>query len=118
MNRAQLEAECLSKKRATKEFPFGADVAVFKVMGKMFALIPVGGAVSISLKCDPIRAEMLRQTYPAITPGYHLNKRLWNSVEMDGTVPEDEVVDLIDHSYQLVVNGLAKKQREELNADS
>lgn len=116
MDRQTLDDYCLSRRAATREFPFGDDVAVYKVMGKMFALIPVGGALSISLKCDPVRAEMLRATYPAVTPGYHLNKRLWNTVTPDGSIPDDEVLELIDHSYEEVVAGLTKAQRKALEA--
>lgn len=114
MSRDDLEQICLSKRGVVKEFPFDDTVMVFKVGGKIFALIPVAGAVSISLKCDPTRAQMLRQTYKAITPGYHLDKRHWNTIVVDGSVPDDEVLDLIEHSYGLVVAGLTKKQREAL----
>lgn len=113
MEREALRAECLSKRGATEDFPFGDDVAVMKVRGKVFALLPVDGS-SISLKCDPTRAVMLRDTYPAITPGYHLNKRHWNTITLDGSVPEDEIIEMIDHSYDLVVLGLPKKERESL----
>lgn len=118
MNRTDLETCCLSKKGAVGEYPFGPDALVIKVMGKMFALIPVTLAEdmpSISLKCDPTLAEMLRQTYPdTVTPGYHLNKRHWNTVIIDGSIPDDEVLEMIDHSYDLVVKGLTRAQRETL----
>lgn len=114
MNRDELRAYCLSKPSAAEDFPFGDDSpAVFKVMGKMFALMPLGGT-SISLKCDPTWAVVLRDTYPAVKPGYHLNKTHWNSLDMDGSVPDDEVREMIDHSYELVVNGLTKAQRAAL----
>jgi predicted DNA-binding protein (MmcQ/YjbR family) len=75
MNRAELRAHCLAKTAAVEEFPFGEEVAVFKVMGKIFALIPVeSNPPRVSLKCDPVLAVMLRETYPTVTPGYHLNK--------------------------------------------
>ena len=115
MNRAMLRDYCLSKNGAVAEFPFGPDAEVFKVMGKMFALIPVGAnPPTISLKCDPVLAEMLRQTYPAVKPGYHLNKKHWNTITVDGSVPEDEVLEMIDQSYDLVVKGLKKADREKL----
>lgn len=118
MDRNELLAYCLTRPAAIEDFPFGADVSVLKVMGKMFALIPVNGAASISLKCEPTLAEILRQTYPAVTPGYHLNKKHWNSVAVDGSIPDDEIHDMIDASYDLVVKSLTKAQREELKADS
>lgn len=114
MNRNELRAYCLSKPAATEDFPFGDDPAVMKVMGKMFALLPLNGT-AISLKCDPTWAVILRQTYPAVKPGYHLNKKHWNGVEMDGSVPDDEIRDMIDHSYDLVVKGLTRAQRKELS---
>jgi predicted DNA-binding protein (MmcQ/YjbR family) len=114
MDRAALRDYCLSKAGTTAEFPFGPDVEVLKVVGKMFALIPTDTPLSISLKCDPALAEILRQTYPAVIPGYHLSKKHWNTVSVDGSVPEDEVLEMIDHSYELVVKGLTKAQREKL----
>lgn len=115
MNRAELRTHCLGKTAVVEEFPFGEEVAVYKVMGRIFALIPVeSNPPRISLKCDPVLAEMLRETYPTVTPGYHLNKRLWNSIEVDGSIPDDEVVEMIDHSYEQVLKGLSKKQRETL----
>lgn len=115
MDTNELRSYCLSRPAAVEDFPFGDNSpAVFKVMGKMFGLMPLEGS-SISLKCDPTWAIILRQTYPAITPGYHLNKKHWNSIQMDGSVPDDEIRDMIDHSYDLVVRGLTRAQREELN---
>lgn len=115
LEREDLRAHCLSQRGAVEDFPFGPEAAVYKVGGKMFALIPVGpGAPSISLKCDPVRAVLLRDTFPAITPGYHLNKRHWNSIAIDGTVPDDDVLEMIEHSYELVVASLTRKQREAL----
>jgi predicted DNA-binding protein (MmcQ/YjbR family) len=114
MDRKALCHYCLNKAGTTAEFPFGPEAEVFKVMGKMFALIPTDSPLSISLKCDQALAEILRQTYPAVTPGYHLSKKHWNTVLVDGSVPEDEVLEMIDHSYSLVVNGLKKADREKL----
>lgn len=100
-----------------EDYPFGDDTAVYKVSGKVFALIPLGGEVGrISLKCDPDRAEGLRAEYPAITAGYHLNKRHWNTIDLDGSVPDDEIAELVEHSYDLVVRGLPKYERERLAA--
>lgn len=115
LDRNALRDYCLSRKAAKAEFPFGPEAEVFKVMGKMFALIPTdANPPSISLKCDPVLAEMLRQTYPAVIPGYHLNKRHWNTVTSDGSVPDDELLEMIDNSYALVVKGLTKADRERL----
>jgi predicted DNA-binding protein (MmcQ/YjbR family) len=109
-------ASCLGKPGAVEDYPFGDGVAVCKVAGKMFALVPLGGEPgSVSLKCDPDRAAWLRRQYAAITAGYHLSKRHWNTVELDGSVPEDELLDLIDHSYELVVASLPRAARDKLN---
>ena len=112
---AQLRASLLAKKGTTEETPFGPEALVFKVMGKMFALVAhLDDPLSISLKCDPDDALALRDQYRAITAGYHLNKKHWNTVVIDGEVPEAEVWRQIDHSYALVVKGLRKAQKEEL----
>ena len=115
LDRKALRDYCLGLKAAKAEFPFGPEAEVFKVMGKMFALIPTdANPPTISLKCDPVLAEMLRQTYPAVIPGYHMNKRHWNTVTSDGTIPDDELLEMIDNSYALVVKGLTKADRERL----
>jgi len=114
MNRSELRAYCLSKAAAVEDFPFGEEVAVFKVSGKVFALLPVDGATRISLKCDPALAVMLRETYPSVTPGYHLNKKHWNTVEVDDSIPDSEVLEMVDHSYEQVLKGLSKAEREKL----
>ena len=107
---------CSAKPESAEDYPFGDDVAVFKVVGKMFALVTLGPAPgSVSLKCDPDLAAGLRRRYAAITAGYHLNKRHWNTVTLDGSVPEDELLDLIDHSYELVVARLPRVKRDKLN---
>ncbi len=111
----ELRAYCLSRRGAREDFPFGEGVAVYKVAGKMFALMPTDGAVQISLKCDPIWAAMLRQTYAAIIPGPHLNKRHWNGVVVNSSIPDDELREMIDHSYELVVKGLPRAKRETLS---
>ena len=95
---------CLQKLGARETYPFGADVTVMKVGGKIFALMPaVDRPASISLKCDPIRAIILRQGHPEITAGYHLNKVHWNTLDLNGDLPDDLVRELIDHSYNLVI---------------
>ena len=113
--RDRVMAECRAKPGSAEDYPFGDDVAVFKVAGRMFALVPLGPPPgSVSLKCDPDLAAGLRARYAAITPGYHLNKRHWNTVTLDGSVPDDELLDLIDHSYELVVARLPRAERDKL----
>jgi predicted DNA-binding protein (MmcQ/YjbR family) len=108
----ELKDLCLALPGAGEEFPFNDEVSVFKVGGKMFALTALDAApLQVSLKCDPELAEHLRAAYPAITPGYHLNKRHWNTVTIDGSVPEDMVTDLLKDSYDLVVASLPKARR-------
>jgi predicted DNA-binding protein (MmcQ/YjbR family) len=106
---------CGAEPGSAEDYPFGDDVAVFKVAGRMFALVDLSAPVgSISLKCDPELAPVLCARHPAITPGYHLNKRHWNSIALDGSVPDDELLDLIDHSHELVVARLPKAERDKL----
>jgi len=110
-----LRAYLLAKPGTTEELPFGPDALVFKVLGKMFALVAWQATpLSISLKCDPNLALLLRDTYAAVTPGYHLSKKHWNTVILDGEVPEDEVEEMIDASYELVVRGLSKREQARL----
>jgi predicted DNA-binding protein (MmcQ/YjbR family) len=94
---------CLEHLGAEETYPFGPEVTVMKVSSKVFAIMPaVDEPATISLKCDPTRAIALRQSYPEITPGYHLNKQHWNTLDLTGRLPEDLVRELIDHSYELV----------------
>ena len=106
---------CMAKAGVTESFPFDEQTLVFKVMGKMFALADVDEFVSMNLKCDPERAVELREKYDgSILPGYHMNKKHWNTVVTDGTVPDMLLQELIDHSYDLVVSSLPKKLKAEL----
>ena len=115
MTAAKLRSCCLDKKGAVEEFPFGPDVSVFKVRGKVFALSHLGARpLSVSLKCDPDVAETLRRNYRAVRPGYHLNKRHWNTITIDGSLPSSQIVALIDDSYDLVVAGLPAAVRTAL----
>jgi predicted DNA-binding protein (MmcQ/YjbR family) len=110
-----LRRKCLSMPGAVEEFPFGEGVSVFKVAGKMFALSRLAGEpLQVSLKCEPELSEQLRLTYPAIRPGYHLNKRHWNTVTIDGTLDDRMVLDMVEDSYDLVVDGLPAAAREAL----
>lgn len=106
---------CLQHRGAKEDYPFGPEPLVIKVEGKMFALIGEdGGTASISLKCEPHMAELLRMQYDAVKPGYHLNKKHWNTVKADGTVPAAELEAMIDQSYDLVAKSLTKAQRAKL----
>jgi len=102
MNIETLRDYCISKKDASESFPFGEDTLVFKTKGKIFALVNLDGDLSINLKCDPALAIELRERFSAVTPGYHMNKKHWNTVMLDGSVPDKEVQSWIDHSYELI----------------
>lgn len=110
----ELRAYCERKKGMTYDTPFGPDVLVFRVMGKMFALAPIDHFGSVNLKCDPERAIDLRERYSGITPGYHMSKVHWNTVNTTGEVPMKLILELVDHSYELVRASLPKKVREEM----
>lgn len=106
---------CLSKDGAVEDLPFGPDVLVYKVASKMFILISDRGKkLNISLKCDPILAEDFRQRYASVTSGYHMNKRHWNTIVIDGSVPDNELHWMIDHSYELIIKSLSKAERESI----
>lgn len=114
MNIEYYRQYCLTKKGTTEEFPFDNRTLVFKVGGKMFALTDVESFESINLKCDPERAIELREQYSAIIPGYHMNKKHWNTVVLDGSLRDSLICSLIDDSYLLVAGSLPKKDREKL----
>ena len=114
MNIEQLREYCLAKKGATEEFPFDETTLVFKVMGKMFALTDLEEDFSINLKCDPEKAIELRAKYPTVLPGYHMNKKHWNTIIIDGSVPDNLLYSWIDDSYQLIVEKLPKKVKDNL----
>jgi predicted DNA-binding protein (MmcQ/YjbR family) len=105
---------CLSKKGVEESLPFDDDTPVYKVMGKIFALISLLHPQSINLKCDPERAIELREEYSGIIPGYHMNKVHWNTIAFDGSVPFKLVYELVDHSYDLIIKSLPKKTQIEL----
>ena len=111
-----LKAACLALPGAAEEFPFDDSNSVFKVRGKIFAISSLGAKpLRVSLKCDPDLAVKLRLEYPGITAGYHLNKRHWNTIELDGSVPERLVLEMIEDSYDLVVARLSRREQEKLN---
>jgi predicted DNA-binding protein (MmcQ/YjbR family) len=105
---------CLSKKGVTEEFPFGEETLVFKVMGKMFALTNVLSFASVNLKCEPEKGAELREKYASVLPGYHMNKKHWITVLMDGSITDKLVKEWIDRSYELVSASLPKVQKEAL----
>ena len=119
MNLDAIRDYCLKKRgKITEEFPFDDETLVFKVHGKMFLITSVSAhPLSLTLKCDPELAVDLRERYEAVTPGYHTNKRMWNTVVLDGSVPPQEVWKMIDHSYTEVVKGLKRTLREKLHND-
>jgi len=115
MNLESIRAHCLAFPGVTEECPFRPEVPVYKVLGKMFALLsPDEVPASMNLKCDPERALDLRDQYESILPGYHMNKKHWNTLILNGSLPSPLIKELIDHSYELVVGGLTKKDREKL----
>jgi len=118
MNRETVTAWCLDKPGAWEDTPFGPEPLVAKVASKMFAIVGGTDPVHLSLKCDPETALMLRQEFEAVKPGYHLNKTHWNTVVLDGSVPEKDVRWMIDHSYALVAKSLTKREREELGLNA
>ncbi len=118
MNIEELREYCLSKKGVSEDFPFDETTLVFKVMNKMFALTDIEKPLSVNLKCDPGTAIRIRERYPAVQPGYHMSKKHWNTVYIDGTIDDKQVFDWINDSYDLVIEGLPKKLREELASKS
>ena len=117
MNQEDAIQYCLGKPEAMETFPANDDASVYKVRHKMFALVGDNqGMGRINLKCDPDKALELREKYPSIIPGYHMNKRHWNTILLDGSIPADKVRQLIDHSYGLVVNGLMDAERKDMEA--
>jgi predicted DNA-binding protein (MmcQ/YjbR family) len=117
MRPAALRKHCLSFAGSEETFPFGPEVSVFKVGGKMFALSALAARpLKVSLKCEPLLAEQLRESHEAIIPGYHLNKKHWNTVAIDGSLPERMIREMIEDSYDLVVNGLPASRRRGLQA--
>lgn len=114
MNIEELRNYCLLKKGTTEEFPFDQVTLVFKVMGKIYALTNLEGDLSINLKCDPEKAIALREQNPCVQPGYHMNKMHWNTVQINSDIKPDFLKEMIDHSYELVVSKLTKKQKSEL----
>ena len=115
MNIEELREYCLSKKGVEECFPFDEETLVFKVMGKMFLLTGIDSKpVEFNVKCDPDKAIALRETYKCVKPGYHMNKKHWNTVDFEGSLEERLLRHLIDHSYEQVVKSLKKAEKEAL----
>jgi predicted DNA-binding protein (MmcQ/YjbR family) len=119
MGPAELRRRCLSFRGSAETFPFNPETSVFKVAGKMFALSRLDDRpLKVSVKCEPSLAEQLREAHAAVLPGYHLNKRHWNTVIIDGSLPVQMIRDMIEDSYDLVVSNLAEPLRRELGWES
>lgn len=111
MDIEKVREHCLNKPGTTEDMPFGEDVLAFRVMNKIFALLPLKTGESINLKCDPALAISLREEYSEVQPGFHMNKKNWNTVELKGNLTSKQILEMIDHSYELVNNSLSKKQK-------
>jgi predicted DNA-binding protein (MmcQ/YjbR family) len=115
VDRKALRRLCLRFAGSEETFPFGPETSVFKVAGKIFAITALDRApLEVSLKCEPELAEQLRAAYAAVRPGYHLNKRHWNTVTLDGSLADRLVRDLVEDSYDLIVSALPRRVREQL----
>ena len=115
MNAEQIREYCIAKKGVTESFPFNEEVLVFKVLDKMFALISLSKPDSINLKCDPERAIELREQYDDIIPGFHINKKHWNTVMLTGSLSKKLIFELIDHSFEQVLKSMGKKGEQLLS---
>lgn len=115
MDVEQVREFCLKKKGVSESFPFDEHTLVFKVMGKMFLLLDLSGTKTINLKCDPDWASELREKHPEVQPGYHMNKRHWNTVLLGASLTTQQLTQMIDHSYQLVYSKLTKIQQNEVD---
>lgn len=119
MNLESLRDYCIALPGVTEELPFGPDTLVFKVMGKVFLLTSLDSpSFSFNVKCDPEKAEELRASYPDVQPGYHMNKKHWNTVHVTGSVSSELLFSWVKHSYDLIVSALPKSAKEELKSFS
>jgi predicted DNA-binding protein (MmcQ/YjbR family) len=115
VNLEELREYCLQKPGTTEGLPFGEDTLVFKVGEKLFLLTSIASGDSFNVKCDPELAVELRERYTEVQPGYHMNKKLWNTVSLNGILTKKQLCEMIDHSYEQVFKGLPKKVQEEIN---
>lgn len=118
MNIEELRDHCLLKPGVTEGFPFGEDTLVFKVGGKIFLITGLQDGDRFNVKCDPELAVELRERYTEVQPGYHMNKTMWNTVFMNGSLTHKQLLEMIDHSYELIYNSLPQKIRNEIIADN
>jgi len=112
LNLEELREYCLAKAGVTEGLPFGEDTLVFKVGEKLFLLTSISLGNQFNVKCDPELAIELREKHPEVTPGYHMNKKLWNTVKIDGNLTDKQLLGMIDHSYEQVFAGLPRKVQE------
>lgn len=117
MNVEEIRSVCIARKGVSEGFPFDDTTLVVKVGGKIFALINLNRNPSVNLKCDPERSIDLRERYYAIIPGYHMNKTHWNTLILDGSLPDRLITELISHSYDLVLSSLSQKTQDEINSE-
>lgn len=118
MNIEELRFYCLSKQAVTESFPFDENTLVFKVAGKMFLLTDLVDVFSMNVKCDPEKAAELRERYRSVLPGYHMNKKYWNTILIDGSVGDEILKSWIDDSYNLVISGLQRMKETAADSDS
>jgi predicted DNA-binding protein (MmcQ/YjbR family) len=118
MNIEDVRAYCINKAETTEGMPFGDDTLVFKVKGKIFALMNLEGDLRLNLKCDPEEAMRLREAFNNVIPGYHMNKRLWNTIIIDDRITEEQLKKWIDDSYALVVQKLPRKVQKKMKKPS
>ena len=114
MNIEELREYCIAKKAVTESFPFDEETLVFKVMNKMFLLTNINKDLSMNVKCNPEKAIELREQYSSVIPGWHMNKKHWNTVDIEGSISDQQLKEWIDHSYDLIVASLTKKLQNEL----
>jgi len=117
MNAEDIRNYCVKKPEVTESLPFNDTALVFKVNGKMFVLLDLEGELRISLKCDPAKAIDIRERYSSVIPGYHMNKRLWNTIYIDGTIDEHLIFQWIDDSYRLVIEKMSFSERKRLQPE-
>jgi predicted DNA-binding protein (MmcQ/YjbR family) len=117
LNIEELREYCLKKPGVTEGLPFGEDTLVFKVGEKMFLLTSISLGNQFNVKCDPELAVELRERHPEVKPGYHMNKKLWNTVMINGALTKKQLCEMIDHSYEQVFTGLPKKMQEEIKSN-
>jgi predicted DNA-binding protein (MmcQ/YjbR family) len=118
MDYETVKAYLLNKPEAIEDYPFGPNILIAKIKGKMFASLTTNqGTTMMNLKCDPAHAQELRDVFDAVKPGYHMNKKHWNTLALDGSLPDSELERLIDHSYTLVFKKLKKSERQAMEVN-